>query len=137
MPSGASAGGAASPNVLLSRSVEQVGRKSETTLGVAGRDEGSALTRQRVTDAVGWPKSAASAGRRQRRMAIPIVPDPSAAGRHGEPRDFCYDGAKAAVPQALLETDEDRLLIARLDIDHAIGHEPGLREGGGRTGPGA
>src|ERR1700731_4225600 len=55
----------------------------------------------------------------------------AAGGRHGEPRDFCYDGAKAAVPQAFLETDEDRLLIARLDIDHAIGHEPGLREGRG------
>src|SRR5205807_8955855 len=34
-------------------------------------------------------------------------------------------------PQAFLETDEDRLLAARLDIDHAIGHEPSLREGRG------
>ena len=50
---------------------------------------------------------------------------------HGEPRDFCHDSAKGAVPQTLLETDEDRLLIARLDIDHAIGDEPGLREGRG------
>jgi hypothetical protein len=41
------------------------------------------------------------------------------------------DSAKAAVPQAFLETDEDRLLVARLDIDHAIGNEPGLREGRG------
>ena len=55
----------------------------------------------------------------------------AAGGRHGEPRDFCHDSAEAAVPQALLETDEDRRLIARLDIDHAIGHEPGLREGRG------
>jgi hypothetical protein len=88
-----------------------------------------------VTEAVGWPKSAASAGRRQRRMAMPARSFggklKAAGGRHGEPRDFCYDGAKAAVPHALLETDEDRLLIARLDIDHAIGHEPGLREGRG------
>jgi type I restriction enzyme, R subunit len=29
------------------------------------------------------------------------------------------------------ETDEDRLLIARPDIDHAIGNESGLREGRG------
>jgi Bacterial regulatory helix-turn-helix protein, lysR family len=34
--SGASAGGAAPPNVLLSRSVDQAGRKSETTLRIAG-----------------------------------------------------------------------------------------------------
>jgi hypothetical protein len=55
----------------------------------------------------------------------------AAGGRHGEPRDFCYDSAKAAVPQAFLETDEDRLLIARFDIDHAAKQQPGLREGRG------
>src|SRR4249920_1667993 len=32
---GASGGGAVSPNALLTRSVDQVGRKSETTLGIA------------------------------------------------------------------------------------------------------
>ena len=42
----------------------------------------------------------------------------AAGGRHGEPRDFCYDSAKAAVPQAFLETDEDRLLIARRHRSH-------------------
>ena len=50
----------------------------------------------------------------------------AAGGRHGEPRDLCDNGAKAAVPQAFLETDEDRLFVARLDIDHAIWHEPSL-----------
>jgi len=35
------------------------------------------------------------------------------------------------MPQTFLETDEDRLFVARLDIDHAIGHEPGLCEGRG------
>ena len=35
------------------------------------------------------------------------------------------------MPQAFLKTDEDRLFVARLDIDHAIGHEPGLCEGRG------
>jgi len=35
------------------------------------------------------------------------------------------------MPQTFLETDEDRLFVARLGIDHAIGHEPGLREGRG------
>ena len=34
--SGASAGSAASPNFLLTRSVDQAGRKNETTLGIAG-----------------------------------------------------------------------------------------------------
>src|SRR5947209_427868 len=33
--SGVLGGGAVSPNVLLTRSVDQVGRKSETTLGIA------------------------------------------------------------------------------------------------------
>jgi hypothetical protein len=33
------------------------------------------------------------------------------------------------MPQAFLETAEDRLLIARLDLDHAIGNEPGARAG--------
>jgi hypothetical protein len=36
MPSGASAGGAAPPNILFSRSVDRAGRKRETTLGIAG-----------------------------------------------------------------------------------------------------
>ena len=36
------------------------------------------------------------------------------------------------MPQAFLETDEDGFLIARLDIDHAVGHESGLRESWGK-----
>jgi len=56
----------------------------------------------------------------------------AAGGRQGEPRDFCDDSAKAAMPQAFLETNEDRPLIARLDINHAAGHEPGLRKGRGK-----
>ena len=38
---------------------------------------------------------------------------------------------EAAVPQAFLESDEDRLLVARFDINHAVGNESGLREGRG------
>ncbi len=41
--------------------------------------EGSTETRHRVVEAVGWPKSAASRWRFQRRMAMPIVPELSAA----------------------------------------------------------
>ncbi len=33
------------------------------------------------------------------------------------------------MPQAFLHAREDRLVVARLDIDHAIGRESGLREG--------
>jgi hypothetical protein len=55
----------------------------------------------------------------------------AAGGRQGEPRDFCDNSAKAAMPQAFLETDEDGFLIARFDIDHAVGHEPGLRKSRG------
>jgi hypothetical protein len=55
----------------------------------------------------------------------------AAGGGHGQKRDLGDNGGKPAVPQAFLETDEERLLIARLDIDHAVGHEPGLREGRG------
>jgi hypothetical protein len=47
--------------------------------GTGNGVEGRALTRQRVTAAVGCPNSAASVCRRQRRMAMPMAPDPSAA----------------------------------------------------------
>ena len=103
--SGASGGGAAAPSLRRSRSVGQVGRKSETTRwhrtppasksahsparlrisstsqrarpmpGTGSGADGRAVTRQRVTDAVGCPKSAASVARRQRRTAMPIVPE--------------------------------------------------------------
>ena len=46
---------------------------------------------------------------------------------YGQPRDFCYDSAEPAVPQTFLETDEDRLLVARLDIEPFV-----LRELDGR-----
>jgi hypothetical protein len=102
--SGVSGGGAASPDFLLKRSVGQVGRKSDTTLGIACLHFKSALsparhrisssrqrarptpwngqwgdgrtdTRQRLTLGVGWPKSVASVCRRQRRMAMPMAPE--------------------------------------------------------------
>src|ERR1700730_10533691 len=63
---GASAEGAAPPNVLLSWSVDQAGRKSETTLGIAclhfeiGSFSGAA------PDQFELPSGAANAGNRQR-----------------------------------------------------------------------
>src|SRR6202035_2062516 len=165
---GASARGAAPPNVRLSRSVDQAGRKSETTLGIAGLHFEIDAFAGAAPDQFDLPSGASNARHRQwgcgeradapagdgcRRLAEfgrlcrpPPAADgeadgsrafggklKAARGRHGEPRDFCYDSAEAAVPQAFLETDEDRLLVARLDIDHAIGHEPGLREGLGES----
>ena len=53
--------------------------RARPTPGTGNGVEGRALTRQRVTAAVGCPKSVASICRRQRRMAMPIAPDPSAA----------------------------------------------------------
>jgi hypothetical protein len=115
--------------------------RARPTPGTGNGAEGSAPTRQRVTDAVGCPKSAASG------VAAPAADGEAdgarafggelkaAGGRHGEPRDFCYDSAKAAVPQAFLETDVDRRLVPRFDIDHAIGDEPGLGEGRGEEVP--
>ena len=84
--SGASTGGAAVPNFSFSPGpwARLEGRARRPLASQASTSKSALL---------GWPNSAASAGRRQ--------------------------------------TDEDRLLIARLDIDHAIGHEPGLREGRG------
>jgi len=52
----------------------------------------------------------------------------------GEPRDLCYDSAKARrATSPPSKTGKDRLLVSRLDIDHAIGYEPCLREGPGRN----
>ena len=160
---GASARGAAPPNVPLSGSVDQAGRKSETTLRIAGLHFEIGAFPGAATDQFELPAGAADAGHRQgscgeradappgdggRRLAEICRPPPAAdgeadgarafggklkaaGGRHGEPRDLGDNGAKAAMPQTLLETDEDRRLVARLDVDHAIGHEPGLRDGRG------
>jgi len=142
--------------------VDQAGRKSETTLGIAGLHFEIGAFPGPAPDQFELPSGASNAGNRQlgrgkradppagdRRRRLPeigglVLAAPAtdgdadgarafggklkaAGGRHGQPRDFCYDSAKAAVPQAFLETDEDRLLIARLDIDHAVGPEPDLR----------
>ena len=48
--------------------------RGRPTPAAGSGDEGRAVTRHRVVAAVGWPKSAASAWRRHRRTAIPIVP---------------------------------------------------------------
>src|ERR1700730_7038962 len=164
--SAASAGSAAPPNVLLSRSVDQAGRKSETTLGVAGLHFEIGAFPGAAPDQFELPSGAPNAGNRQRgcgeRADAPggdgcrrlaeigrlCRPPPAAdgeadgarafggklkaaGGRHGEPRDLGDNSPKPAVPQTLLEADEDRLFVYRLDIDHAVGHEPGLREGRG------
>lgn len=49
-------------------------------------------------------------------------------GRHVEACDFANDGAEAAVAQAFLDTGEHGLVVARLDIDDAVGCKAGLSE---------
>jgi hypothetical protein len=140
--SGASAGGAAAPKVLLSRSVGQVGRKSETTLGIAGLHFKIGTFPGAAADQFELPAGTANAGngqrccgkhgdapagdgcRRQSEIGHLCRSPPAAngeadgagpfgrelkaaGGRHGEPRDFGYDSAKAAMPQTFLETDEN------------------------------
>ena len=151
---------------FCSRSVGQLGRKSETTRAIAGLHFEIGAFPGAATDQFELPPGASDARHRQGRCGEDADapagdgcrrlseigrlcrPPPAAdgdadgagafggklkaaGGRHREPCDFCDDSAKAAMPQTFLETDEDRLFVARLDIDHAIGHEPGLREGRG------
>src|ERR1700732_4885760 len=63
--SGASAGGAAPPNVLLSRSVDQAGRKSETTLRIAGLHFEIGGFPGAAPDQFELPSGASDAGNRQ------------------------------------------------------------------------
>src|SRR6202048_1467638 len=63
--SGASAGGAAAPNFLLTRSVDQVGRKSETTLGIAGLHFEIGAFPGPAPDQFELPSGASNAGNRQ------------------------------------------------------------------------
>ena len=59
--------------------ISSTSQRGRPTPGTGSGVDGSAETRQRVVAAVGWPKSDASVCRLQRRSAMPIVPDPSAA----------------------------------------------------------
>src|SRR3984893_3194796 len=63
--SGASAGGAAPPDFLLTRSVDQVGRKSETTLGIAGLHFEIGAFPGTIPDQFDLPSGASNAGNRQ------------------------------------------------------------------------
>jgi hypothetical protein len=50
--------------------------------------------------------------------------------RHREASDLGYDSAEATMAQALLETGQDRFLVAGLDIDQSAQRQAGLGEGG-------
>lgn len=58
--------------------ISSTSQRARPTPGTGKVSEGNAVIRQRVTLAVGCPKSDASVIRRQRRMASAIVPDSSA-----------------------------------------------------------
>ncbi len=102
--------------------------------GTGNGDDGSAVTRQRVTAAVGCPKSAASVWRRQRRMAMPSVPELSAESCNR--REAVIDRRATSATTALrppwrsplLETGEYGLVVAGLDIDDAVRRQTGLRQ---------
>ena len=49
--------------------------------------------------------------------------------RHRQPRHLGDDGSQAAMPETFLHAGEHRRLVARLDVDHAIGGQTGLSEG--------
>lgn len=49
-------------------------------------------------------------------------------GGHGEARNFRYHRAQSAVPQSLFKAGKNRLLVATLKIDDAVGFQAGLRE---------
>ena len=66
--------------------------RARPTPGTGRGVEGSALTRQRVIAAVGCQKSAASARRRQRRSAMPITLETSAASC-SRPRNYHREAA--------------------------------------------
>ena len=51
---------------------------------------------------------------------------------HGQPRHFGDDGAETAVPQAFLETGQQRLVVTGFDIDDAAGKQAGLGQGRGK-----
>ena len=59
--------------------ISSISQRARPMPGTGKGDEGSTDTRQRVIAAVGWPKSLASACRRQRLKAMPMVPDALAA----------------------------------------------------------
>jgi hypothetical protein len=58
--------------------ISSTSQRGRPTRGTGSGVEGSTETRHRVVAAVCCPKLAASVCRRQRRSAMPIVPDPSA-----------------------------------------------------------
>src|ERR1700730_9958375 len=78
--SGASAGGAAAPNVLLSRSVDRAGRKSETTLGIAGLHFEIGAFPGAAPDQFELPAGASNARRRQR-LILHRADEPAGEGR--------------------------------------------------------
>jgi hypothetical protein len=105
--------------------------------GTGNGVEGRALTWQPATAAVGCPKAAFPDVRQ--RMAMPMTPDASAASYRR--RDAVIESlatspaAEPAMPQSLLEAPKDRWLVSGVNVDHAVGQDPGLGKGRARAGP--
>jgi len=103
-------------------------QRARPTPGTGSGEEGRTEIRQRVIAAVGWPKSAASACRRQRRSAMPVVPDSLAArcNRRDAVIESLATSATTAASPPLLHAGEHRLVIAGIDIDHPPWRQTGL-----------
>jgi hypothetical protein len=115
--------------------ISSTSQRGRPTPGTGSGADGSTETRQRVMAAVGWPKSAASACRRQRRRAMPTVAAPSAAScsrreaLHGQAGDLRDRGTQPAMPQPFFHAGEHGLVVAGLEIDHPVRSEAGLCQG--------
>lgn len=90
---------------------------------------GRTETRQRLTPAAGNPRPRSV-------CAIGVVPDrwcwehlgqlQVARRGHREARRLCDDSAEPAMAQPFLETDQKRLLVVGLSMDHSVGRKAGL-----------
>ena len=107
--------------------------RGRPTPGTGSGVDGSAETRHRDIAAVGWPKSDASVCRLQRRSAIPIVPDPSAAS--WSRREVVMEVwppppplRQTPVTQPFLKAGEHGLLVAGFEINDPVEVQTSLRE---------
>jgi hypothetical protein len=90
--------------------------------------------RQRVVAAVGVPYSLAAGALRQRRITSADARTlgrelQAARGDHRQSGRLSHDTGKPAVAQTFLHHQQNRAFVAGLDVDHAIGVQPGAREG--------
>lgn len=92
------------------------------------RDAPSGGSGSRLTEVDGFGLSAPAPQRETDRAASLGAELETPGGGHVESRDFTDNRAETAMPQAFLDTCEHGLVVAGLDIDHAIGRQTRLRK---------